>query len=140
MTRWLVLAALGALWGCLHGQDLVLRGEPVSVTVPLPADKERLAIRIDGIQPERDELVRLRVFVDLPTATARTPADDPHSAGEITLVPPGGDRKPAPRSSILPLPAGAIERMAKAASTRVTIVPLSEGVVRIAGVRIAKAE
>src|SRR3954470_24397232 len=138
MSRWILLAALGTLWGCLHGQDFVLRGEPVSVTVPLPPDRDRdwprLAILIDGIQAERDDLVRLRVFVDLPNANGRTAADDPHCAGEITLVPAGGDRKPAARSSILSLPPGAREWMAKAASARVTIVPLSQGVVRIAGV------
>jgi hypothetical protein len=145
MKRWIGIAALGVLWGCaLHGEALVLRGAPASVAVALPAAKLRnwpqMTLALEGIQPEGDALVRLRVFVDRPDADARTPAGDPHCAGEITLVPRGDNGPPAPRNSVLMLPTGARAWLANATAARITLVPLSTGAVRIAAIRIKGAQ
>jgi polyphenol oxidase len=47
----------------------------------------RLRVRIEGVRSDRQQPLRLRVFLNKPNATAETPLTDPHFAGSIPLVP-----------------------------------------------------
>jgi hypothetical protein len=145
MKHWVWLAALGLFGGgTTMAEALVLRGAPGTVVVPFPAvaegDWRHLTLYVEGIAPEGDELVRLRVFIERPRANARTSPEDPRCAGEINLVPVGDGRKPAPRISMLAMPKGAREWLAGAPAMRVTVVPLTPGVVRIGSMRLGKGE
>lgn len=139
--HWLASGALLVTACLLNGASsaVTLAGKPTTITVAVPsaAAANNLVLHIEGMQMNPQEGAIVRVFAELPGADRATSVDEEHFVGHITLLARAGARSKAGSNIVLNVPRSVEKWLQKKRSARITLVPMSEGEVHIANVRLA---
>ena len=134
-----ILFGLASLCSCQAG-SVTLAGKSVTVTVPVPrsAIARKMMLRVGGIVANPEQGAILRVFAEMPDANRSTSVDDEHFLGYVTML-AGGGRSKTGSSVLLNLPSHAGKFFKNTASLRITLVPMSDGEIRVGNVQIVSA-
>lgn len=121
--------------------SVTLIDKPLTVAVAVPKTARRaqaLLIQLEQVIRPKTVPVSINLFVEMPTANAKTSVDDPHFAGYVTaLANPSPNAKPVGFTIQVAGPAARLIRMNT--SFRLTLVPAArypEGGVRIGSIRL----
>ena len=141
MSATIALLIAAGLFNCMPG-IVELAGKPVTMPVSVPSAGRAvdLVLLIEGVQvnPERGAI--LRVFAELPEANRSTSVDDSHFLGHVTLMARAGPQSKTGANMVLNVPAQAEKWLRGKRSVRITLVPMSDGQVKIGNVRLAPAK
>jgi len=141
-----VALGLVAILACAAEAPVVITDKPVTTVVPVPAavrGAHDILLQLQQVTVPKNASATWNMFVEMPSANAKTSTEAPGFAGYVTTLPNPSAAGNPPKGMTMQLPDAAAAIVRKLDQVRLTFVPVTTApgeTVKVGSVRLEPAQ